>query len=71
MAYAIIAERETETVRMQRNSSLMALAKARVFADEGWTVTVVVDDEESPSAGDDLAPLMVSARALPAISFEP
>jgi hypothetical protein len=71
MAYAIIAERETETVRMQRNSSLMALAKARVFADEGWTVTVVVDDEESSTAGDDLAPLMVSARALPAISFEP
>jgi hypothetical protein len=71
MAYAIIAERETETVRMQRNSSLMALAKARVFADEGWTVTVVVDDHESSIASDDLAPLMVSARALPAVTFEP
>jgi hypothetical protein len=70
MAYEIIAERETETVRMQRNSSLMALAKARVWADEGWTVTVIVDDEESSIADDDLAPLLVSARALPAITYK-
>ncbi len=70
MAYEIIAERETETVRMQRNSSLMALAKARVWADEGWTVTVIVDDEESSIVGDELAPSLLSTRAVPAITFE-
>jgi len=50
MAYRIVAERENETVRMDRMSSLMALAKARVWASEGWDVTIIVRDE------DDLAP---------------
>jgi hypothetical protein len=45
MAFIIVAERDTETVRMKRNSSLFAIAKARVWASEGWNVTVVVDDE--------------------------
>ncbi|MFL6826720.1 MAG: hypothetical protein ACJ8E2_09680 [Bradyrhizobium sp.] len=45
MAFIIVAERDTETVRMKRNSSLVAIAKARVWASEGWNVTVVVDDE--------------------------
>jgi hypothetical protein len=46
MAYRIVAERENETVRMDRMSSLMALAKARVWASEGWDVTIIVRDEE-------------------------
>jgi hypothetical protein len=50
MAYRIVAERENETVRMDRMSSLMALAKARVWASEGWDVTIIVRDE------DELAP---------------
>jgi hypothetical protein len=45
MAFIIVAEKDTETVRMKRNSSLLAIAKARVWASEGWNVTVVVDDE--------------------------
>jgi hypothetical protein len=45
MAFVIVAEKDTETVRMKRNSSLIAIAKARVWASEGWHVTVVVDDE--------------------------
>ena len=45
MAFIIVAERDTETVRMKRNSSLFAIAKARVWASEGWNVTVIVDDE--------------------------
>ena len=45
MAFIIVAERDTETVRMKRNSSLVAIAKARVWASEGWNVTVIVDDE--------------------------
>jgi hypothetical protein len=46
MAYMIVAERENETVRMDRVSSLMAVAKARVWASEGWDVTIIVRDEE-------------------------
>jgi hypothetical protein len=71
MAFEIIAEKESETVRMQRNSSLMAVAKARIWADEGWTVTVVVGDDEAPIANDELSPLLISARTVPAITFEP
>jgi len=29
---------------MKRNSSLIAIAKARVWASEGWNVTIVVND---------------------------
>jgi hypothetical protein len=50
MAYRIVAERENETVRMDRMSSLMAVAEARVWASEGWEVTIIVRDE------DELAP---------------
>jgi hypothetical protein len=41
----IVAQRDNETVTIKRNSSLVAIAKARVWASEGWNVTVVVDDE--------------------------
>jgi hypothetical protein len=44
MRFEIVAERESETVRMKRNSSLIAIAKARVWASEGWNVTIVVDE---------------------------
>src|SRR4051812_41661146 len=56
MAYRIVAERENETVRMDRMSSLMALAKARVWASEGWDVTIIVrdDDELAPAQTDRL-----------------
>jgi hypothetical protein len=50
MAYRIVAERRDETVRMDRSSMLMAVAKARVWASEGWKVTIIVGDE------DDIAP---------------
>jgi len=46
MAYRIVAERENETVRMDRMSSLMAMATARVWASEGWEVTIIVRDED-------------------------
>jgi hypothetical protein len=51
MAYRIVAERDNETVRMDRMSSLVAVAKARVWASEGWDVTIIVRDE------DELAPV--------------
>lgn len=46
MTYRIVAERDNETVRMDRMSSLMAVAKARVWASEGWEVTIIVRDED-------------------------
>ena len=52
MAYRIVAERDNETVRMDRMSSLMALAKARVWASEGWDVTIIVRDEDEVAAGE-------------------
>ena len=45
MAYRIVAERRNETVRMDRSSMLVAVAKARVWASEGWKVTIIVGDE--------------------------
>ncbi len=48
MAFRIVAERENETVRMDRTSSLIAIAKARVWASEGWQVTIVVEDGSPP-----------------------
>jgi hypothetical protein len=55
MTYSIVAERENETVRMDRASSLIALAKARIWASEGWDVTIIVRDQEvSVPVGQDL-----------------
>ena len=44
MAYQIVAVRENETVRCERMSVLIAIAKARVWTSEGWQV--VITDEE-------------------------
>jgi hypothetical protein len=59
MAYRIVAERGNETVRMDRSSSLMAVAKARVWASEGWDVTIIVRDQEA-----ELAPPVQANRRL-------
>jgi len=52
MAFEIVAERDSETVTMKRNSSLIAIAKARVWASEGWTVRIVVSDEHPTASGE-------------------
>ena len=52
MAYKIVAERSNETVRMDRSSMLMAVAKARVWASEGWKVTIIVADENETAPAD-------------------
>ena len=46
MAYKMTAERDTETVKSERTSLIIAVAKARVFASEGWQVTITTDDGE-------------------------
>lgn len=44
MAYKMIAERGNETVKCERVSSLIVVAKARVWASEGWQVTIIDGD---------------------------
>ena len=36
----MIAERGNETVKSERTSSLITVARARVWASEGWQVTI-------------------------------
>ena len=55
MRFEIVAEKDSETVRMKRNSSLIAIAKARVWASEGWSVTIHVN-ENAPGLVKQLAP---------------
>ena len=40
MAYKMIAERDNKTVKVERESSLIIVAKARVWASEGWQVVI-------------------------------
>lgn len=40
MAYKIVAQKDDATVRSERNSLLIAAAKARIWAEEGWDVSV-------------------------------
>jgi hypothetical protein len=56
MTYKITAERDTETVKSERTSLIIAVAKARVFASEGWQVTITTDDGKvfAPAAFDTL-----------------
>jgi hypothetical protein len=44
MAYTMIAERNNQKVRKQRESALIVLANARVMQSEGWQVTIVDED---------------------------
>ena len=44
MAYKIVAQKDEVTVRSARNSLLIAAAKARIWAEEGWDVSVTDDD---------------------------
>jgi hypothetical protein len=56
MSFEIVAEKETETVRMKRASSLVALAKARVWTSEGWKVTIVTDNADAAALVAEFAP---------------
>ena len=47
LAYKMIAERDNETVKVERKSSLIIVAKARVWASEGWQVVITDADGKS------------------------
>lgn len=40
MAYKIVAQKDDVTVRSERTSLLIAAAKARIWLEEGWEVSV-------------------------------
>jgi hypothetical protein len=40
MVYRIVMENDNETIKLERNSLLIAIAKARVWSQEGWNVVV-------------------------------
>lgn len=44
MAYTMVAERDNQTVRKQRESALIVLANARVMQSEGWQVIITDGD---------------------------
>jgi hypothetical protein len=54
----MIAERDNETVKVERESSFVIVAKARIWASEGWEVVVTDSDGKSyaPAEFDDLLP---------------
>jgi hypothetical protein len=47
LAYKMVAERDNETVKVERMSSFVIVAKARIWASEGWQV--VITDAEGKS----------------------
>jgi hypothetical protein len=59
VVYKIVAERENQKLQSERASVLIAIAKARVWASEGWQV-VVTDGSGAvftPAQFDDLVSL--------------
>jgi hypothetical protein len=52
LAYQIVAVRENETVRCERNSVLIAIAKARVWTSEGWQVVITDEEGRTLEAGE-------------------
>ena len=51
MVYRIIALKENETVKWERTSELIAVAKARVWASEGWHVEITDGEGKSLDIG--------------------
>jgi hypothetical protein len=43
----MIAERDNETVKIERTSSFVIVAKARIWASEGWQVVITDADGKS------------------------
>jgi hypothetical protein len=63
MSFEIVAEKETAIVRMKRISSLIALAKARVWTSEGWKVTIVTDNADAAALVAEFAPSPATVAA--------
>ena len=76
MAYQMTAERDNEKAQSRNDSLFIAVAKARVWASEGWQV-IVTDDtgrKFAPDEFDDLCSLdakSLNAKSLEAWKSEP
>jgi hypothetical protein len=57
LAYKMIAERDNTTVRVERQSSLLIVAMAKVWVSEGWQV-VITDTEGKTYAPADFEQLV-------------
>ena len=72
MAYKMVAARENQTIRNERTSALITLANARVWASEGWQVTITdADGKEFDPAGfenvvAEATPLLLREMQVPA-----
>lgn len=55
----MVAERDNETVRSERVSPLIVIAKARVWASEGWQV-VIIDESVKTFAPADFDTLLAA-----------
>jgi hypothetical protein len=51
LIYRITALKENETVKWERTSELIAIAKARVWAGEGWQVEIIDGEGKSLDSG--------------------
>src|ERR1700676_2312871 len=47
LVYKMVAERDNETVKIERTSSFVMVAKARIWASEGWEVVITDADGKS------------------------
>jgi len=47
LPYKMVAERDNETVKIERTSSFVIVAKARIWASEGWQVVITDADGKS------------------------
>jgi len=70
MSYKIVATKEDQTMRSVRQSLLIAAAKARVWASEGWEV-VVTDGEERTLDPADFEKLFEAKQALTLAHTDP
>jgi hypothetical protein len=52
LAYKMVAERDNETVKIERTSSFVIVAKARIWASEGWQVVITDADGKSYAPGE-------------------
>ena len=52
LAYKMIAERDDTTVRVERQSSLLIVAKAKVWVSEGWQVVITDADGRTYAPAD-------------------
>jgi hypothetical protein len=46
VVYKVVMKKDNQTIKLERNSLLIAVAKARVWAEEGWQVTVTDGDDK-------------------------